>query len=47
MCKQFEIPSNLRDTKSSLVKKLSQMVEGLLMHERIKLRNERFKQLFW
>ena len=27
MCKQFEIPSNLRDTKSSLVKKLSQMVE--------------------
>ena len=27
MCKHFEIPSNLRDTKSSLVKKLSQMVE--------------------
>ncbi|RMX40876.1 hypothetical protein pdam_00012019 [Pocillopora damicornis] len=27
MCKHFEIPSNSRDTKSSLVKKLSQMVE--------------------
>ena len=27
MCRHFEIPSNLRDTKSSLVKKLSQMVE--------------------
>ena len=27
MCKHFEIPSNLRDTKSSLVKVLSLMVE--------------------
>ena len=27
MCKHFEIPSNSRDTKSNLVKKLSQMVE--------------------
>ena len=33
MCKQFEIPSNLRDTKSSLVKKLSQMVECSCMKE--------------
>ena len=27
MCKHFEIPSSLRDSKSRLVKKLSQMVE--------------------
>ena len=27
MCEHFEIPSNSRDTKSGLVKKLSQMVE--------------------
>ena len=27
MCKHFKNPSNSRDTKSSLVKKLSQMVE--------------------
>ena len=27
MCEHFEIPSNSRDTKSNLVKKLSQMVE--------------------
>ena len=27
MCKYFEIPSNLRDTKRGLVEKLSQMVE--------------------
>ena len=33
MCKHFEIPSNLRDTKSSLVKKLSQMVECSCMKE--------------
>ena len=33
VCKHFEIPSNLRDTKSSLVKKLSQMVECSCMKE--------------
>ena len=30
ICKRSEIPSNLRDTKSSLVKKLSWMVEDCL-----------------